>query len=81
MQRRGTIDINQENTMQANVGGIDRILRVVVGIALIVATLVGLIGVWGWIGIVPLATGLFGFCPAYRFFGFSSCPMKNRNTN
>jgi hypothetical protein len=81
MQRRGTIDFNQENTMQANVGGIDRILRVVVGIALIVATLVGLIGVWGWIGIVPLATGLFGFCPAYGLFGFNSCPMKNRNTN
>ena len=67
--------------MQANVGGIDRILRIVVGIALIVATVAGLIGAWGWIGVVPLVTGLFRFCPAYGLFGFNSCPMKDRKAN
>ncbi|NLZ10825.1 MAG: DUF2892 domain-containing protein [Alcaligenaceae bacterium] len=59
-----------------NVGGIDRALRIIVGVALIVATLMGAIGVWGWIGVVPLATGLLGSCPAYKLFGFSSCPLK-----
>lgn len=62
--------------MKANVGGIDRIIRVLAGLALIGATLFGAIGVWGWIGIIPLATGLFGFCPAYTLFGLNSCPLK-----
>jgi hypothetical protein len=62
--------------MKANVGGIDRILRIVIGLALIAATLTGTIGVWGWIGVVPIATAAFGFCPLYTVFGFSSCPMK-----
>ena len=55
--------------MTANVGGIDRILRIVVGLALIALTLTGTIGVWGWIGVVPLLTGLFRYCPAYSIFG------------
>lgn len=62
--------------MKANVGGIDRILRVVVGIALIALTLAGTIGPWGWIGVVPLATGLFRICPAYSLIGVNTCPMK-----
>ena len=62
--------------MNTNVGGIDRILRVLAGIALLALTLTGQIGVWGWIGVVPLATGLFGFCPAYRLLGLNTCPMK-----
>ena len=62
--------------MKANVGGIDRILRVVLGVVLIALTLTGTIGVWGWIGVVPLATAAFGFCPLYTLIGFSSCPMK-----
>lgn len=66
--------------MKVNVGGIDRILRIVVGIALIAATLLGYIGVWGWIGIVPLATGIFRVCPAYLPFGMSTCPMKGGAT-
>ena len=64
--------------MKTNIGRIDRIARVVVGLALIAATLSGAIGLWGWIGIVPLATALIGFCPAYRIFGFSSCPIGQR---
>lgn len=62
--------------MNANVGGIDRILRIAVGVALILATLFGAIGMWGWIGVVPLATGLFGFCPAYLPFGLRTCKTK-----
>ena len=62
--------------MKTNVGGIDRILRIVIGLVLIALTLMGTIGAWGWIGIVPLATGALGSCPLYQVFGFSSCPMK-----
>ncbi len=62
--------------MKANVGGIDRILRIVIGLVLIALTLTGTIGVWGWIGVVPLLTGAFSFCPLYPLLGFSSCPMK-----
>ncbi len=64
--------------MKANVGGIDRIARIVVGLALIGMTLAGMIGVWGWIGVVPLVTGIFKFCPAYTLFGVSSCPMEKK---
>lgn len=63
--------------MKSNVGGIDRILRIVLGLALIGATLTGTVGVWGWVGLVPLATGLFNFCPLYTVLGFSTCPVKN----
>ncbi len=59
-----------------NVGGIDRIARIVVGALLLLATVLGLIGAWGWIGIVPLATGLLKTCPLYKLFGFNSCPIK-----
>ncbi len=62
--------------MKANLGSIDRILRVLAGLALIGATLSGAIGIWGWIGVIPLVTGVAGFCPAYRLFGLSTCPLK-----
>ena len=62
--------------MPNNVGTIDRILRAVIGLALIALTLAGTIGVWGWIGVVPLLTAALGFCPIYTMLGFSSCPMK-----
>jgi membrane-associated protease RseP (regulator of RpoE activity) len=58
--------------MKLNVGGIDRTLRVIVGAALIVATLSGIIGPWGWIGVVPLVTGLVSLCPLYSLLGVSS---------
>lgn len=64
--------------MKANVGGIDRILRIVVGLALIGATLAGMLPVWGWIGVVPLVTGLFKFCPFYPLLGMSTCPMEKK---
>lgn len=59
--------------MKANVGGIDRILRIAIGLALIAATLSGAIGAWGWIGVLALVTGVVGFCPAYLPFGVRTC--------
>lgn len=65
--------------MQANVGSIDRAIRILAGLGLIGATLLDLIGPWGWIGVVPLATGVFRFCPAYLPFGLRTCPMNSSN--
>jgi hypothetical protein len=61
--------------MKANVGGIDRILRIAVGLALLVWAAVLGGPVWAWIGVVPLATGLFKFCPFYPLLGMNTCPM------
>jgi membrane-bound ClpP family serine protease len=58
--------------MKLNVGGIDRVLRISLGALLIVAALMDVVGVWGWIGVVPLLTGLVNFCPLYTAFNFSS---------
>ena len=65
-----------ENDMNQNVGTVDRIIRILAGAALIAASLLGYIGAWGWIGIIPLATGLFRVCPAYLPFGLSTCSAK-----
>lgn len=52
-----------------NVGMIDRVIRVIVGIALISIVFIGPQTPWGWIGVIPLATGLIGWCPGYALFG------------
>ncbi|MDX5409226.1 MAG: DUF2892 domain-containing protein [Thauera sp.] len=63
--------------MKTNVGGIDKIIRILAGIALIAWALMG--GpVWAWIGVVPLATGLLGWCPAYTLFGMNTCPLSKK---
>jgi Protein of unknown function (DUF2892) len=62
--------------MLQNVGTVDRVIRILAGLALIAGSLLGYIGVWGWIGVVPLATGLFRVCPAYLPFGLSTCAAK-----
>lgn len=62
--------------MTKNIGSTDRIVRIIVGVALIAATLTGAIGVWGWIGIVPLATALIGWCPPYAILGVNTCSVK-----
>ena len=62
--------------MKPNVGGIDRALRLVVGVTLVALAATGTIGAWGYLGIVPIATGSLGWCPAYLPFGFSSCKAK-----
>lgn len=63
--------------MTANVGGIDRILRIVVGLALLSLVFIGPQTLWGLVGLVPLGTALMGFCPAYTIFGINTCPVKN----
>ena len=62
--------------MKQNVGGIDRILRIAVGLLLVILAASGKIGSWGYLGLVVLATGVFSFCGAYQLFGFSTCPLK-----
>lgn len=62
--------------MNANVGSLDRVLRLGAGVVLLLLTLTGSIGAWGWLGLLPLLSGALGFCPAYRLFGFSTCPAR-----
>jgi len=62
--------------MKVNVGGIDRVIRIVVGALLLILAATGTLGVWAWIGIVPLATGLMGWCPAYTLLGIETRPAK-----
>jgi hypothetical protein len=67
--------LRPEAIMKTNVGGIDKILRIGAGVALVAWAALG--GpVWAWIGVVPLATGLTGFCPLYPLLGMNTCPMK-----
>jgi hypothetical protein len=60
-----------------NVGTIDRVLRIVVGLALISIVFIGPQTPWGWIGVIPLATALMGYCPLYSLLGIKTCPTKN----
>lgn len=67
--------------IKANVGGIDRALRILAGVTLVVLVFggdkVGLpIGNWGWLGVIPIVTGLTRNCPAYSLFGISTCPGR-----
>ena len=62
--------------MKLNVGGIDRILRIVVGLVLIALAATGAVGWWGWLGIIPLLTGGVRFCPLYSLVGLNTCPLK-----
>lgn len=65
--------------MKPNVGGIDKILRIVVGLVLILWAVAFGGPLWAWIGIVPLATGLIGWCPFYPLLGISTCPLKKQD--
>ena len=63
--------------MTANVGGIDRILRIVAGLVLIALAATSVVGMWGYImGGIVLATGVFRFCGAYTLLGLNTCPLK-----
>ena len=66
--------------MKPNVGTIDRIFRIALGLGLIAASLLGVIGAWGWIGLLPLATGIFRFCLAYWPLGLSTCTTCTTRT-
>jgi hypothetical protein len=67
---------NKVNSMRANVGNIDRILRIIAGVALIALAATHTIGAWGYLGVIPLATALFRFCPAYALLGIRTCPVS-----
>ncbi|TSA11577.1 MAG: DUF2892 domain-containing protein [Betaproteobacteria bacterium] len=68
--------------MKANVGGVDKILRIVAGLALLSLILIleGNARWWGLAGLVPLSTGLFNFCPLYTLFGLNTCPITGKST-
>ena len=59
--------------MKANEGTVDRGVRVAAGLALLALAATGTVGVWGWIGVVPLLTGALGFCPLYAVLGITTC--------
>jgi len=61
--------------MKLNVGCIDRVLRIVVGIALITLAVLKIVGPWGYVGVIPLVTGLFRFCPLYTLLGVNTCSI------
>jgi hypothetical protein len=62
--------------MSSNVGTIDRILRAILGLVLIALVFIGPQSAWGWIGVIPLATALFGLCPVYSMLGIKTCKVK-----
>lgn len=62
--------------MTRNEGTLDRTVRIVAGLILIGLAFTGTVGAWGWIGIVPVATGAVGYCPLYRVLGIRTCPVK-----
>ena len=64
--------------MSPNVGGIDKVLRSVIGVVLIGLAASGRIGAWGYIGILPLLTGLFSRCGLYSLLGINTCPMNKK---
>jgi hypothetical protein len=63
--------------MEKNEGTLDRVLRILAGIGLLSIVFVGPQTLWGLIGLIPLLTGIFGFCPVYKLFGLRTCPLKS----
>ncbi len=61
-----------------NEGNVDRIIRVIVGLGLLSLVVIGPQTLWGLVGLVPLLTGIFGFCPAYKLLGMNTCPVSNK---
>jgi hypothetical protein len=63
--------------MSLNEGTIDRVLRVLVGLAVLSLAFVGPKSMWGWVGLVPLLTGVVGFCPLYAVLGIRTCKLRS----
>lgn len=61
-----------------NVGTVDRVLRVIVGLVLLSLVFVGPRTAWGWVGVVPLLTALVSYCPLYSLIGLKTCPAESR---
>ena len=66
--------------MKRNLGTLDRVIRIVIGVALIAAAATGQIGWWGWLGIVPLGTALIGNCALYSLLGINTCRINKKIT-
>ncbi|MFO1372261.1 MAG: DUF2892 domain-containing protein [Candidatus Competibacteraceae bacterium] len=66
--------------MGKNVGSVDRIARILLGLILLALVFVGPQTPWGWIGLVPLLTGLISWCPLYTLLGFNTCPAGRKAT-
>lgn len=62
--------------LKKNEGALDRVLRVIVGVGMMSLAFVGPQSAWGYLGLIPLATGLIGSCPAYQLLGISTCPLQ-----
>ena len=62
--------------MKENIGNTDRSIRLIAGLVLVLLAVTGVIGAWGWIGIVPIATGLLRVCPLYTLLGYRTCPAE-----
>lgn len=62
--------------MTKNVGQTERVIRIVAGLALMGAAYTGHLGAWAWIGVVPLLTGLVGWCPPYALLGINTCKAR-----
>jgi len=71
------VHLNEEYTMKKNVGGIDRLLRIIAGLILVALAATGQIGAWGWLGLIVLATGVLSFCGAYTVLGINTCALKH----
>lgn len=63
--------------MQTNIGNVERGIRVVGGLVLVALAATGTVGWWGWLGLVPMATGLTGWCPPYALLGINTCKVKS----
>ncbi len=61
-----------------NVGSIDKVLRIIIGLVLLSLVFIGPKIIWGWLGLIPLFTGLFGFCPIYKLLGLNTCPINSK---
>lgn len=64
--------------MSVNIGGLDRILRIIVGAVLIGLAAFGIVGWWGWLGAIPLLTGLIRFCPLYPILKINTCSVEQK---
>ena len=63
--------------MKPNIGGIERVLRIVAGLTLVGLAATGTVGWWGWLGVIALTTGLIGWCPPYALLGINTCAVKD----
>lgn len=63
--------------MSINMGAADRVIRAIIGVVLIALVFIGPQTMWGWIGVIPLATALIGNCPAYSLIGIKTCKARS----